>query len=115
MLRVLRLLRLISAVPRLRFVVEALLHAIPGIASIGVLILIIFYVLPCPTYILPGGAGFEIVIEKPLPNFPTGTPEGDAQRMNSAIEDCIRRDPSQYFWVHKRFKTRPPGETSIYD
>lgn len=72
-------------------------------------------VLPCPTYILPGGAGFEIVIEKPLPNFPTGTPEGDAQRMNSAIEDCIRRDPSQYFWVHKRFKTRPPGETSIYD
>ena len=72
-------------------------------------------VLPCPTYILPGGAGFEIVIEKPLPNFPTGTHEGDAQRMNSAIEDCIRRDPSQYFWVHKRFKTRPPGETSIYD
>lgn len=43
-LRVLRLLRLISVVPRLRFVVEALLHAIPGIASIGVLILIIFYV-----------------------------------------------------------------------
>ena len=72
-------------------------------------------VLPCPTYILPGGAGFEIVIGEPLQNFPTGTPEGDAQRMNSAIEDCIRRDPSQYFWVHKRFKTRPPGETSIYD
>ena len=43
-MRVLRLLRLISVVPRLRFVVEALLHAIPGIASIGVLILIIFYV-----------------------------------------------------------------------
>ena len=43
-LRVLRLLRLISVLPRLRFVVEALLHAIPGIASIGVLILIIFYV-----------------------------------------------------------------------
>ena len=43
-LRVLRLLRLISVVPRLRFVVETLLHAIPGIASIGVLILIIFYV-----------------------------------------------------------------------
>ena len=43
-LRVLRLLRLISVVPRLRFVVESLLHAIPGIASIGVLILIIFYV-----------------------------------------------------------------------
>ena len=72
-------------------------------------------VLPCPTYLLPGGAGFEIVIGEPLLRFPTGTPEGDAASMNSAIEDTIRRDPSQYFWVHKRFKTRPPGEPSIYD
>ena len=72
-------------------------------------------VLPCPTYLLPGGAGFEIVIGEPLRYFPTGMPEGDAENMNSAIEDCIRKDPSQYFWVHKRFKTRPPGEPSIYD
>lgn len=43
-LRVLRVLRLISMVPRLRFVVEALLRAVPGIASIGLLMLILFYV-----------------------------------------------------------------------
>ena len=43
-LRVLRVLRMISMVPRLRFVVEALLHAIPGISSIGLLMLLIFYV-----------------------------------------------------------------------
>ena len=43
-LRVLRVLRLISMVPRLRFVVEALLRAIPGISSIGLLMLILFYV-----------------------------------------------------------------------
>ncbi len=43
-LRVLRVLRLISVIPRLRFVVEALLKAIPGIASIGLLMLILFYV-----------------------------------------------------------------------
>lgn len=43
-LRVLRVLRLISVVPRLRFVVEALLRAIPGILSIGVLLIILFYV-----------------------------------------------------------------------
>lgn len=43
-LRVLRVLRMISMVPRLRFVVEALLHAIPGISSIGVLMLLLFYV-----------------------------------------------------------------------
>lgn len=43
-LRVLRVLRLISTVPRLRFIVEALLHAIPGISSIGLLMLLLFYV-----------------------------------------------------------------------
>jgi voltage-gated sodium channel len=43
-LRVLRVLRLVSMVPRLRFVVEALLRAVPGISSIGLLMLIIFYV-----------------------------------------------------------------------
>ena len=54
-LRVLRLLRLISVVPRLRFVVEALLHAIPGIASIGILILILFYVFAVVATGLYGG------------------------------------------------------------
>lgn len=43
-LRVLRVLRLISMVPRLRFVVEALLRAVPGISSIGLLMLVLFYV-----------------------------------------------------------------------
>jgi len=43
-LRVLRVLRLISMAPRLRFVVEALLRAVPGISSIGLLMLVIFYV-----------------------------------------------------------------------
>lgn len=54
-LRVLRVLRLISVVPRLRFVVEALLHAIPGIASIGILILILFYVFAVVATGLYGG------------------------------------------------------------
>lgn len=43
-LRVLRVLRLVSATPRLRFVVEALLHAIPGIGAIAGLMVILFYV-----------------------------------------------------------------------
>jgi voltage-gated sodium channel len=43
-LRVLRVLRLISVSPRLRFVVEALLKALPGIASIAGLMLLLFYV-----------------------------------------------------------------------
>lgn len=43
-LRVLRVLRLVSAVPRLRRVVGALLHAVPGVVSIGALLLLVFYV-----------------------------------------------------------------------
>lgn len=43
-LRILRVLRLISMVPQLRFVVESLLHAVPGIASIAGLMVILYYV-----------------------------------------------------------------------
>ncbi|MCU0836885.1 MAG: ion transporter, partial [Chromatiaceae bacterium] len=43
-LRVLRVLRLISMVPQLRFVVEALLKAVPGISSIALLMLVLYYV-----------------------------------------------------------------------
>jgi KDO2-lipid IV(A) lauroyltransferase len=34
--------------------------------------------------------------------------------MNEWIAAEVRRNPSQYYWVHKRFKTRPPGEASVY-
>ena len=72
-------------------------------------------VLPCTTYLLPQGEGFEVVIGDPLEHFPADTPEEDATLMNAAIQDCVAHNPSQYFWVHKRFKTRPPGEPSVYD
>ena len=41
-------------------------------------------------------------------------PEADARRMNEAIEAAVRDIPEQYFWVHRRFKTRPPGEPDFY-
>jgi KDO2-lipid IV(A) lauroyltransferase len=47
-------------------------------------------------------------------DYPTGDLEGDVRRMNAFIEDCIREMPEQYFWVHKRFKTRPEGEPGVY-
>ena len=43
-LRILRALRLISGVPRMRRVVEALLHAVPGIGSVAALLMLVFYV-----------------------------------------------------------------------
>ncbi|MHB8416117.1 MAG: LpxL/LpxP family acyltransferase, partial [Acidiferrobacteraceae bacterium] len=39
----------------------------------------------------------------------------DAARMNAAIEQAVVSMPEQYFWVHKRFKTRPlPGDADFY-
>lgn len=58
-LRVLRAVRLISAVPRMRLVVEALLSAIPGISSIFALLLLIFYVAAVMATKLFGAAGPE--------------------------------------------------------
>ena len=46
--------------------------------------------------------------------YPTGDVEADVARMNAFIEERVREMPEQYFWAHKRFKTRPPGEPSPY-
>jgi KDO2-lipid IV(A) lauroyltransferase len=47
-------------------------------------------------------------------DYPSGDLEADVRRMNAFIEDRVREVPEQYFWAHKRFKTRPPGEPSPY-
>lgn len=48
-------------------------------------------------------------------NFPTDDLIADTTRMNQFIEERIREHPAQYFWLHKRFKTRPAGAKPIYD
>ena len=47
-------------------------------------------------------------------SFPSDDVEADTRRMNAFIEDRVRETPEQYFWLHKRFKTRPSGEPSVY-
>ena len=69
---------------------------------------------PVVAEILPGGAGYRVRYEAPWTDFPTEDAVADAARMNRWIEREIRRNPAQYLWVHRRFKTRPPGEPSLY-
>ena len=69
---------------------------------------------PVVAEILPGGQGYLVRFLEPWTDWPTADPETDARRMNAWIEEQIRRCPAQYLWVHKRFKTRPPGEPSLY-
>ncbi|HET7400572.1 MAG TPA: lipid A biosynthesis acyltransferase [Usitatibacter sp.] len=60
------------------------------------------------------GKGYVVRIYPKWEDYPTGDIEADVRRMNAFIEDRIREMPEQYFWAHKRFKTRPPGEPSPY-
>ncbi len=71
-------------------------------------------VIPCFTRQLPLGRGYEVIFKPPLENFPSGDDVADARRMNAEIEAGVREMPAQYFWVHKRFKTRPEGQPNYY-
>jgi KDO2-lipid IV(A) lauroyltransferase len=44
----------------------------------------------------------------------TGDPLHDTQRLHALLEEVIREFPGQWLWIHRRWKTRPPGEDSIY-
>ncbi len=70
---------------------------------------------PVVAHILPGGQGWRVRFLEPWPDWPTADAQADARRMNEWIESQILQDPTQYLWVHRRFKTRPPGQPSLYD
>lgn len=60
------------------------------------------------------GRRYTITILPALPDFP-GTDElADATRVNQVIEQGIGLAPLQYFWVHKRYKSVPPGTPPVY-
>jgi len=64
---------------------------------------------------LPGTAGYEVVILPALEDFPSDDVAADTQRINALLEHHIRQAPEQYLWVHRRFKTRPPGNPNLYN
>ena len=72
-------------------------------------------IVPCVTRQLPGGAGYIVRLYPAWSDFPGDNLEADARRMNAFIEARVREMPEQYYWLHKRFKTRPAGEPHPYE
>ncbi|MDP3618372.1 MAG: lipid A biosynthesis acyltransferase [Ramlibacter sp.] len=69
-------------------------------------------VVPVTTRLTP--QGYEVRIFPSWSGFPTNDPVADTALMNERLQGYIDAMPEQYYWVHKRFKSRPPGEPPIY-
>jgi KDO2-lipid IV(A) lauroyltransferase len=63
---------------------------------------------------LPDDGGYALRLGAPLQDFPGSEAAVDTARVNACIEQMVREAPEQYLWVHKRFKTRPPGSSDVY-
>ena len=66
------------------------------------------------------GSGYVATVGEPWVDFPGAGEAGEAgdvknaRRLNEFIEAEVLKSPEQYYWLHKRFKTRPPGEARVY-
>lgn len=70
-------------------------------------------VLPLSGYRKGLSPTYVIRIDPPMA-IPTGDEEQDTRLWTEWLEGCVAQHPDQYLWLHKRFKTRPPGEPSVY-
>ncbi|WP_423195105.1 MULTISPECIES: lipid A biosynthesis lauroyl acyltransferase [unclassified Cupriavidus] len=71
-------------------------------------------VVPIYCEMLPDYQGYVLHILPPWENYPGASVTDDTRRMNAFFEEAIRPRITEYYWVHKRFKHRPPGEPEIY-
>ncbi|MDI7494569.1 kdo(2)-lipid IV(A) palmitoleoyltransferase [Cronobacter dublinensis] len=62
----------------------------------------------------PDASGYKLIIQPELQGYPREDEAAAACYMNKVIEREILRAPEQYLWIHRRFKTRPAGEASLY-
>jgi len=69
-------------------------------------------VVPVVSKIVPGG--YEIQVLPAWKDFPSGDAQADTALANRQLESLIDAMPEQYYWVHRRFKTRPAGEPPVY-
>jgi KDO2-lipid IV(A) lauroyltransferase len=69
-------------------------------------------VVPVVTRMTP--QGYEVQVLPAWSDFPTDDVQADTALMNARLQTYIDAMPEQYYWVHKRFKDRPPAEDGIY-
>ena len=72
-------------------------------------------VIPVVATFQPGYRGWKVRFYPAWDNYPDDDLAVSARRMNAFIEERVREAPGEYFWAHKRFKTRPPGVPDVYD
>jgi lauroyl/myristoyl acyltransferase len=62
-----------------------------------------------------GNATYRLRFQEEWPGWRAASPEEGAAMYMRALEAEVRQAPEQYLWVHRRFKTRPAGEASLYE
>jgi KDO2-lipid IV(A) lauroyltransferase len=72
-------------------------------------------VIPVIATFLPDYRGYRVVFYPAWEDYPGEDMVAATRRMNEFIEERVREHPAEYFWTHKRFKTRPDGEPSFYE
>ncbi|HTD02908.1 lipid A biosynthesis acyltransferase [Undibacterium sp.] len=71
-------------------------------------------VIPVIATMLPNYQGWKVTFHPAWENYPGDDMVAATRTMNAFIEQEILKAPAEYFWAHKRFKTRPPGEPGVY-
>ncbi|GAC1315052.1 MAG: lipid A biosynthesis lauroyl acyltransferase [Mucilaginibacter sp.] len=71
-------------------------------------------VIPVIATMLPNYQGWKVSFHQPWESYPGDDMVAATRFMNAYIETEILKAPAEYFWAHKRFKTRPPGISSVY-
>jgi KDO2-lipid IV(A) lauroyltransferase len=72
-------------------------------------------IIPMVATFLPHYRGWKVTIYPAWENYPGGDIVAATRRMNAFIEERVLEAPAEYFWAHKRFKTRPPGMPGVYE
>lgn len=62
----------------------------------------------------PATGRVDVILEAPLDPFPSDDPIADLARFNALLERHVRAAPATYWWLHRRFKTRPEGRPDPY-